>query len=69
MSVKLPDNGDDPVDQEVRNTLDYLVDKANWEGRRARGKISTTTFLTILFAGYGILRFLEWMIFYIMQAR
>jgi len=69
ISVDLPNNGDDPINQEIRNTLDYLVDKAHWEGSRSRGKIGGLTLLTLMFAGYGIIRFLEWMIFYIMQAR
>lgn len=64
-------NVDDPpdVDQKLRNKLDFLIDKGFWKAMIERVKISTFTALTLMFAGYGIIRFLEWMIFYVMQAR
>ena len=64
-------NLNDPpeVDQEERNKLDFLVDKAFWKAMIEKARISTFTALIMMFAGYGIIRFLEWMIFYIMQAR
>jgi len=64
-------NLNDPpeVDQETRNKLDFLVDKAMWKTLIEKVRISTFTALIFMCAGYGILRFLEWMIFYIMQAK
>ena len=66
-----PIGNDDPpdVDQKLRNKLDFLIDKNFWKAMIERVKISTFTALMMMFAGYGIIRFLEWMIFYIMQAR
>jgi len=63
-------NSDDPpeVDQEKRNKLDFLVDKAMWKALIEKVRISAFTALIMMFAGYGIIRFLEWMIFYIMQS-
>ena len=68
ISTDLLNNGDDPVNQEIRNTLDYLVDKAHFEVRKSIGKIGGLTLIVLMFAGYGIIRLLEWMIFYVMQA-
>ena len=69
-SVPIGKENDPPeVDQETRNKLDFLVDKAMWKALIEKVKISTFTALIFMFAGYGILRFLEWMIFYIMQAK
>ena len=64
-------NLNDPpeVDQETRNKLDFLVDKAMWRALIEKVRISTFTAIIFMCAGYGILRFLEWMIFYIMQAK
>ena len=63
-------NLNDPpeVDQKKRNKLDFLVDKAFWKAMIEKARISTFTALIMMFAGYGIIRFLEWMIFYIMQS-
>ena len=69
-SIPIGNEHDPPeVDQEERNKLDFLVDKAFWKAMIEKARISTFTALIMMFAGYGIIRFLEWMIFYIMQAR
>lgn len=60
-SVPLGDN-DPPFDKDLENTLDYLIDKAKWEGRRARQTIKGFTVFTLMFSGYGIIRFIEWIL-------
>ena len=68
-SEPIGDNDPPDVDQKLRNKLDFLIDKGFWKAMIERVKISTFTALTLMFAGYGIIRFLEWMIFYVMQSR
>lgn len=48
------------VNQQVRNQLDFLVDKGFWKALMERVRISTFTALILMFAGYGILRFIEY---------
>jgi len=68
-SLSIGNENDPPeVDQQERNQLDFLVDKAFWKAMIEKARISTFTALIMMFAGYGIIRFLEWMIFYIMQS-
>lgn len=59
----VPVGTDDPeFDKDLENTLKYLIDKAHWEGRRSRAKISGFTLFITLMGGYGLIRFLEWIL-------
>jgi len=55
------------VDQKTRNKLDYLIDRNFWKALIGRVKISLFTALTLMFAGYGIIRFIEYFITIVMS--
>jgi len=47
------------VDQKIRNQLDYLIDRSFWKALVGKVKISIFTALILMFAGYGLIRFIE----------
>lgn len=55
------------VDQKTRNKLDYLIDRNFWKALIGRVKISLFTALTLMFAGYGIIGFIEYFITIVMS--
>lgn len=59
-SIKL--HNDDDIDLELANKLDYHTERGFWRALLQSHKIPTTTLLITMFAGYGILRFVEWIL-------
>jgi len=69
-SVPIGKENDPPnVDQRLRIELNNLTDTKFINTIKARKKIDKWNLIIYMFSGYGIIRFFEWMIFYIMQAR
>ncbi|MEM1590277.1 MAG: hypothetical protein QW175_07655 [Candidatus Bathyarchaeia archaeon] len=59
-SVQMHSN-DDP-DMELANKLDYHTERAFWRGLIQSTKLALSTLLITMFAGYGVIRFIEWIL-------
>jgi len=57
------------VDQRLRIDLNDLTNANFIKAVKAKKKLDKWNLIIYMFSGYGVIRFFEWMIFYIMQAR
>jgi hypothetical protein len=49
---------DDPVDGEMKNTLDFLIEEKFWKSLIAKAKLPLSTIIILLFAGGGLFYFI-----------
>jgi len=64
-SVKM--DSDNEMDMEIANILDYHTERAFWRGLIQSTKLALSTLLITMFAGYGIIRFIEWILTAVFQ--
>lgn len=55
-------HNDENPDMHLANQLDYHTERAFWKGLIQSTKLALSTTLILMFAGYGIIRFVEWIL-------
>lgn len=59
-SIKV--HSEDDIDLKTGNVLDYHTERGFWKALIQAHKIALSTLLITMFAGYGIIRFVEWLL-------
>lgn len=60
-------HSDDDPNMKLANILDFHTERAFWRGLIQSAKLALSTILITMFAGYGVIRFLEWILTAVFQ--